>query len=122
MDAEHLAFPDNSFDTVMASFVFCSVADPVQGFREVRRVCRAGGQVLLLEHVRSRPPFGWLMDIANPVAVRMGGENINRQTVENMRRAGLEPVQVDNLFLDVFKLIEARPKDQSEIDHHPGKT
>src|SRR3990170_4366186 len=53
MDAQHLDFPDASFDAVVATFVFCSVPDPVAGVREVRRVLRSGGKLLLLEHVRS---------------------------------------------------------------------
>lgn len=55
-DAEHLDFPDDSFDTVTATCVFCSVADPVRGLRELRRVVRPDGQVLLYEHVRPRGP------------------------------------------------------------------
>ncbi|HBS58351.1 MAG TPA: SAM-dependent methyltransferase, partial [Firmicutes bacterium] len=43
MDAEHMDFPDNTFDTVVATCVFCSIPDPVQGFREVKRVCKNGG-------------------------------------------------------------------------------
>jgi len=45
--------PDNSFDTVIGSFVFCSVPLPVKGLKELYRVCKPGGQVLLLEHVLS---------------------------------------------------------------------
>lgn len=53
MDVQHLEFEDNSFDTVVASFAFCSVPDPVRGMIEVKRVCRPGGKVILLEHVLS---------------------------------------------------------------------
>ena len=42
MDVQNLAFPDQSFDTVLATFVFCSVPDPVRGLRELLRVCRQG--------------------------------------------------------------------------------
>lgn len=108
MDAEFLALAEASFDEVVTSCVFCSVADPVAGLAEVRRVLRPGGRLLMLEHGRSRPPLGWLMDLANPVAVRLSGANINRDTVGNLRRAGLEVIQVDNLFLDIVKLIQAR--------------
>ena len=52
MDVEHLNFADASFDTVFATFVFCSVPDPVQGLKELRRVCKPDGKLLLLEHMR----------------------------------------------------------------------
>ncbi len=108
MDAEFLALNSACFDEVVTSCVFCSVADPMTGLAEVRRVLRPGGRLLMLEHVRSHPPLGWLMDLANPLAVRFSGANINRDTVGNLRRAGLEVVRIDNLFLDIVKLIEAR--------------
>ena len=43
MDVQHLAFPDRVFDPVFATFVFCSVPDPVAGLKELRRVCKPGG-------------------------------------------------------------------------------
>jgi len=109
MDAQALGFPDNAFDTVIASFVFCSVPDPILGLREVGRVCRPGGLVLLLEHVRGEGWLGRVMDFGNPLVVRASGVNINRRTVENVRRAGLRVVRVENLWGDIVKLIEAQP-------------
>ncbi len=52
MDVQQLDFPDNSFDTVFGTFVFCSVPDPLMGLRELKRVCKSNGRLLLLEHVR----------------------------------------------------------------------
>ncbi len=110
MDVEHLAFPDQSFDTVVATFVFCSVPDPIRGLREVRRVCKPTGRVILLEHVRpSGPLLGRIFDLLNPLAVRLSGANINRRTVENAREAELHVTMEQNLFSDIVKLIIAQP-------------
>jgi len=112
MDAQHLEFPDHAFDVAVASFVFCSVPDPIQGLRELGRVVCPDGDIWLLEHVRiDRPVVGSLMDAANPLVVRLMGANINRRTVENVKLAGLRLLSVENLRGDLVKLIHARPMD-----------
>ncbi|MHA1939135.1 MAG: class I SAM-dependent methyltransferase [Candidatus Thorarchaeota archaeon] len=113
-DAQSLEFPAKSFDTIVATFVFCSVADPVQGLREVYRVAKPGGQVLLLEHVRSnKPVLGEMMDFLNPVLVRITGANINRRTVDNVRRAGLIIDHIEDLGMgDIYKLIIAHREER----------
>lgn len=69
-DVQQLDFPENNFDSAVATFVFCSVPDPVLGLRELKRVVKPGGYVLLLEHMRSPNPFlGVVMDFLNPLIV-----------------------------------------------------
>ena len=108
-DAEYLAFPDAAFDTVVATFVFCSVPNPVKGLQEIRRVLKPSGKLLLIEHVRSENRIlGKLMDLLNPLPVRLMGPNINRRTVENVREAGFSRVDVTDLHRShIFKLIIA---------------
>jgi ubiquinone/menaquinone biosynthesis C-methylase UbiE len=57
MDAEQLAFPDGSFDTVVCTLATCTFPHPAQALREMRRVVRPGGRVLLLEHGFSDRPW-----------------------------------------------------------------
>jgi len=112
MDAQQLDFPDDSFDAAAATFVFCSVPDPVQGLRELGRVVKPEGKIVLLEHVRINRPgiIGKLMDLLDPLVVRMMGPHINRSTAETMREAGLEVLGVEELTpLGLVKLIVARP-------------
>jgi len=99
MDAQHLDFPEDSFDAAVATFVFCSVPDPVQGLRELGRVVKPEGKIFLPEHVRIDEPeiAGKVMDLLDPLVVRLIGPHINRRTEENVRRAGLEVERVEAL-------------------------
>ncbi len=107
-DAEDLAFRNGAFDRVVATFVFCSVPDPVRGLKEVRRVLREGGEVVLLEHVRPGGLLGVLFDTIDPVVSRLAGPHINRRTLDNIRTAGLVLVEERNVFSDWIKIIVAR--------------
>jgi ubiquinone/menaquinone biosynthesis C-methylase UbiE len=105
-DVEVLPFADQTFDTVTATCVFCSVADPVAGLRELGRVVKSDGRILLLEHVRpERPLLGFIFDALAPL-VRLMGPEINRRTEENVKSAGLAIIQVRKQ--GIWREIEAR--------------
>ena len=109
MDARALAFPDQSFDTVVAVCTFCSVPDPVRGLRELRRVLKPDGRLLLFEHVRSRlTPLAIMQDLLTPLTRRFGPD-MNRDTVANAERAGFRVVREENVYLDLVKSVEAVP-------------
>jgi len=110
MDIQKLQFEDQSIDTVLATFVFCSVPDPIQGLREVKRVCRKGGRIILLEHVRpSCQLLGRIFDVLNLFTVELMGVNINRETVANIKKAGLKIEEEESLFNNLVKLVVASP-------------
>ncbi len=110
MDVQHLDFPDHSFDTVFATFVFCSVPDPILGLKELKRVVKPGGRLLLLEHMRPDNWFAGLwFDLLNPMVVRMMGANINRRTRDNVRRAGWRLEEADRMLGSLVWWLEAVP-------------
>jgi ubiquinone/menaquinone biosynthesis C-methylase UbiE len=108
MDAQNMRFPDEIFDTVVTTCVFCSVPDPVKGLSEIRRVLKPGGSLLMYEHVLSRHRLlAFFMNMMNPFISRLFGPNINRDTVVNARKAGLTVENQENIQYDVFKRIDA---------------
>ncbi len=108
MDVQSLRYADNSFDTVLATFVFCSVPQPLKGLQEMYRVCKPGGQVLLLEHVISSNRWmAKIMNLINPLVVKIFGANINRNTVKHVQACGFQKVWVDPISSDMVKLIRA---------------
>lgn len=110
-DVQRLPLKDAVFDTVVATCVFCSVPDPQAGLREALRVCAPGGKLRLFEHVISKNPLlGRVMRWLNPIAVRLGGENIDRDTVGNVRAAGWTLEREDSWVMGIFKLIYGRPQ------------
>ncbi len=108
MDVQQLDFPDNHFDCVIGTFLFCSVPDPELGLQELKRVCKPAGQVLLLEHVlSSHKIIAAMMHMLNPIVVRLVGANINRQTVKTIQACGFDSVAVLPGSSHLVKLIRA---------------
>ncbi|MFI8458536.1 class I SAM-dependent methyltransferase [Kitasatospora sp. NPDC085464] len=95
--AEDLPFEDDSFDTVVSTLVLCGVADQPRALRQIGRVLRPGGQLLFLEHVRSRDPrlartqdrFNWF----NRLLVCC---ECNRPTLDSIEAAGFEVGSVEH--------------------------
>jgi ubiquinone/menaquinone biosynthesis C-methylase UbiE len=109
-DAESLPFRDKSFDTVASSLSTCTFPKPVAALREMARVCRTNGKILLLEHGRSdREWLGrWLDNRADRHAKQLGC-HWNRETLNLVREAGLKVLEVQRMFLGIFHEIQAEP-------------
>ena len=108
LDVHDLDYPDATFDQVFTSCTFCSVPNPVGGLHALTRVLKPGGTIGMFEHTGSRFfPFSLMLDLMTPLTRRLGPE-LNRDTSENVRRAGFADVAVEPVYLDVVKIIRAR--------------
>jgi ubiquinone/menaquinone biosynthesis C-methylase UbiE len=88
--AEELPFDDNSFDNVVSSLVFCSVADPPRALAEIQRVLRPGGTLHMLEHVRPwPPPLAWAASAVTPIWSPLAGNcHLDRPTETLLKQHG----------------------------------
>ncbi len=86
--AESLPFRDGEFDTVVFALSLCTIPDPDAALREARRVLKADGRLVFLEHVRSnRSWLGRFQDLVTPGWKRIaGGCHANRRTVETIEQ------------------------------------
>jgi ubiquinone/menaquinone biosynthesis C-methylase UbiE len=104
-DAQRLPFADNSFDAAFATLVFCSVPEPELGFREIIRIVRNGGRVILLEHVRPNGILGHAFDALNAITTSAFEDHFNRRTADLAKEAGLKVVDVRSKFAGIINLI-----------------
>ena len=118
--ALELCFADGLFDTVVTSCTLCSVPRPVQALRELHRVLRPGGRLLMFEHVRSRQPLLGLALDAMTVLTRRGGTEMNRDTLANAVEAGFVITSVESVFLDIILSVRAIKADLAPSLDGPG--
>ena len=110
MDAGALEFPDDSFDTVISAFSTCTFPDPVEALREMRRVCKPGGRILLLEHGRSDVEIlSRFLDWRAEAHYEKHGCRWNQEPVELVRDAGIPITRTRDAVFGVITSIEARP-------------
>jgi ubiquinone/menaquinone biosynthesis C-methylase UbiE len=112
MDLTRLAFPDASFDAVVATFVFGCIPDETQlaALREVARVCRPGGQIRLLDYVMSEKPIVRLgMEVMSPWLNWAFGATYQPTTSRWFEAAGLELVRSEPMARGVTRLHVLRP-------------
>jgi phosphatidylethanolamine/phosphatidyl-N-methylethanolamine N-methyltransferase len=106
MDATSMSFGDNEFDKVVATYTISAVPDPVAVLREMRRVVKPGGILVILNHFRSdRRLMGWLEDMVAPVCTRLGWKS-NLPLTPLLEQVGLVPESIAqvNMF-DGWRLV-----------------
>ena len=108
MDAPNLAFPNDIFDHVLATYVISAVPDPVNTLLEMRRVCRPKGHVVILNHFKSENcVIAALEDMVAPVCTRMGF-NTGLKLTPLLERVALSPDQlhrVNVMMMNGWRLV-----------------
>jgi len=104
-DAQSLPFGEDEFDAAFATLVFCSIPDPTEAFKELKRVVRPGGRIVLLEHVRPEGILGPVFDLLNRVTVIAADDHFNRDTAKLAADAGLKIVDVRKKLGTIVNLI-----------------
>ncbi len=115
MDGEALSFADNTFDTVVSSLTLCTFHEPVAALREMARVCKKDGRILLIEHGKSSN--GWLARFQDKMADRHAarlGCWWNREPQEFVKQSGLSLQMTKRVVFGIFHLMEAVPNAAKE--------
>jgi ubiquinone/menaquinone biosynthesis C-methylase UbiE len=114
MDAQAMALRPQSFDTVVATLSMCTFPDPVAALREMARVCRPDGRVLLLDHgLSDRRWLARRQQRRDSAHARALGCHITRRPDEMVAAAGLQLIRIRRRVFGTFYLIEAAPPGSS---------
>jgi phosphatidylethanolamine/phosphatidyl-N-methylethanolamine N-methyltransferase len=97
MDAGALTFADDSFDIVYAPYLVSVVPDPVKVVREMRRVCRPGGKIIVLNHFRSANAILSRLERAiSPFTVHIGFKS-DLDLPGFLAQAELKPISIEKV-------------------------
>jgi ubiquinone/menaquinone biosynthesis C-methylase UbiE len=96
--AEELPFPDDTFDTAVATLVLCTIPDPVAAIAELARLLRPGGRLLFIEHVRAEDLSSarWQDRLEKPWRFLADGCHCNRDTEANLRASSFKVEEIDH--------------------------
>jgi phosphatidylethanolamine/phosphatidyl-N-methylethanolamine N-methyltransferase len=100
MDAAAMNFPDESFDIVYAPYLISVVPDPVKVAQEMKRVCRKGGRIVILNHFKSHNPVAARFDtLISPLTVHIGFKS-DLDLHGFLTQAQLTPISIEkvNIF------------------------
>jgi ubiquinone/menaquinone biosynthesis C-methylase UbiE len=108
MNAEALGFAAASFDTVISTLGLCTYPHPEAALREMARVCRPAGRILLIEHGRSnRPRIARFQDRHAAFHVSATCCHWNREPLELVHQAGLRVIASRRRLFGVVHIIES---------------
>jgi ubiquinone/menaquinone biosynthesis C-methylase UbiE len=107
-DAHNLPYPDASFDTVIVTLALCTIPDHRRALAEAARVLRPGGELLLLEHVRSPVlPVRLLQRVLEPLTLLLDHDHLLREPLRHVEDAGLVVESLERSKLGVVERLQA---------------
>ena len=112
MDIENMSFRDESFDTVLSVFAFCTVPRPLKGLQEVYRVLKPGGTAVFIEHMKSENSLLniplYMMNIFTKALL---GTSTIRGIQKNIEKVGFKIERAHNEWFDIVRFILAKKKE-----------
>jgi ubiquinone/menaquinone biosynthesis C-methylase UbiE len=107
-DAHNLPYPDASFDTVIVTLALCTIPDHRRALAEAARVLRPGGELLLLEHVRSPVlPVRLLQRVLEPLTLLLDHDHLLREPLRHVEDAGLVVESLERSKLGIVERLQA---------------
>jgi phosphatidylethanolamine/phosphatidyl-N-methylethanolamine N-methyltransferase len=106
MDAAALTFPDDTFDIVYAPYLISVVPDPVAVAREMSRVCKPGGRIVILNHFKSiNPVLSRIETAISPMTVHIGFVS-DLDLPGFLHQADLTPISIQKVnLLSMWSLV-----------------
>jgi ubiquinone/menaquinone biosynthesis C-methylase UbiE len=110
--AENLPFEDHTFDTVVATLVFCTIPNVEKAINELKRVCKPDGKVLLFEHVKmENAALSKMQESLTPFWKKVcDGCCLDRETLREFTNQGLKIERVEHFYKDLFAVAVLRIK------------
>lgn len=108
--AERLPFEDHTFDTIVATLVFCTIPNVEEAINELKRVCKPNGKILLFEHVKmENTVLSSMQEGLTPLWKKVcDGCCLNRETLKAFTSEGLKIERVEKFYKDLFIVAELR--------------
>ena len=106
--AENLPFENDSFDTVIATLVFCTIPNVEDALNEMHRICKPNGKILLFEHVKMEQPILAKMQIyLTPFWKKIcDGCCLDRETVGVLESKGFKIIKLNKFYKGLFVMME----------------
>jgi ubiquinone/menaquinone biosynthesis C-methylase UbiE len=108
--AEELPFEDETFDTIVGTLVFCTIPHPELAIKEMKRVCKPEGKILLFEHVKmDNPSLAHLQEWLTPFWKKIcDGCHLNRDTLNLLKEQELKVIKMKTFYKGLFIVVEVK--------------